>query len=199
MTSFKDNYPDLCEKRRLILVNCLDIGDSEHDSRLREHVGWHPEIMLVIAESEGFAADIKPLGLLDPIKDYLVVAVCRCGRRRSVGGATLMKHTLHKCFKSVDVARCHLAEVTRGKLCVAQHPSCAACDCTSPGTAAKRGQAFDASYNRISAICRLPLPRKPKKAIDKEMETTMWNTDVTPRSEGASTAPAPQSEGEESA
>jgi hypothetical protein len=39
IASFRQNYPDLCEGRKIILINCLEYDDRDNEKDLRSHVG----------------------------------------------------------------------------------------------------------------------------------------------------------------
>ncbi len=60
-SSMKDNYPELCNNRDIIVIDCTKYDDPEQDKSLRSHTGRHHETMKAVVDSEKFAETNKPL------------------------------------------------------------------------------------------------------------------------------------------
>ena len=84
--SFKKNYPELVEGRRIIVIDCTAFGhDPETEGKgSREHKGSHYETMTSLLNAENWQEVNAPLEEIDFDGDNLVICACKVGRHRAV-------------------------------------------------------------------------------------------------------------------
>ena len=87
--SFKDNFPELTEDRKIIFLNCTELGNGPR--KLLSHSGRHPEMIESVMKDEGYQKICEQLRKeLQPGTRTLVIYLCQNGKHKSV--AVLESH-----------------------------------------------------------------------------------------------------------
>ena len=84
LRSFEQNYPELCEERKIIVIDCTVITDPDHDKSLRDHLGTHPQTWAQVLAHKDFATSHAGLAKLSTTGNNLVITLCKSGCHRSV-------------------------------------------------------------------------------------------------------------------
>ena len=84
--SFKKNYPELVEGRRILVIDCTAFAhDPETEGKgLREHKASHHETMASLLNARNWQEVNAPLEEIDFEGDNLVICACKVGRHRAV-------------------------------------------------------------------------------------------------------------------
>ena len=130
-SSFRSCFPELCEGRQVIFLDCTLVrADPGDDGELRGHTGRHWRNVEKFVAHPSFAELNEGLKDIDPEANILVVCFCNQGRHRSVAE----KEVLYDLFKrkwfgsrrgtitQIDLQR------KQWKLCP---PDCEDCNCKS--------------------------------------------------------------------
>ena len=155
--SMKDNYPELCKDRNIIVIDCTNYVDPGQDKSLRSHIGRHHTTMERIVDNEKFAEVNKPLRDLRRSKKNLVVNVCTVGRHRSVANSELQVETIRQnLYNHQDsVATIDLQADTHWKgLCA---KGCPSCDVRSE----KHHGTFDKAHDILKSIVSVSMKAEP--------------------------------------
>ena len=94
--SFRSCFPELCEGRQVIFLDCTLVkADPGDDGELRGHTGRHWRNVEKFAEHPSFEELNEGIKEIDPEANILVVCFCNQGRHRSVAE----KEVLYDLFK----------------------------------------------------------------------------------------------------
>ena len=125
--SLKENYPEMCAGRNIVVIDCTNFVDPDQDKSLRSHTGRHHTTLERLVSNKAFAKINKPLQDLRRTKNNLVVNVCTVGRHRSVGNNELQLEVIRQnLYENQDsVGTIDLQADTHWKgLCNKECPSC---------------------------------------------------------------------------
>ena len=61
LESFTTNFPELCQDRNIVVVDCTNFRNPEEDKTLRNHTGRHHETMKSVIDDQDFVDINKPL------------------------------------------------------------------------------------------------------------------------------------------
>ena len=118
---------------RVVPIDCRKLRDPGHDSRLRKHLGFHPEIIDGVVQHGTFAKWLgRTMTLLSKAMEsagdgvpgarsqVVVVLYCKAGNHRSVACHTILQHLLqatHTPGWELDLSLHCSKEIWRQRLC----------------------------------------------------------------------------------
>ena len=131
-SSFRSCFPELCEGRQVIFLDCTLVkADPGDDGELRGHTGRHWRNVEKFVDHPSFEELNGGLKEIDPEANILIVCFCNQGRHRSVAE----KEVLYDLFKRKwfgsrrgNVTQIDLQRKQWKRLCA---PDCVDCDCKS--------------------------------------------------------------------
>ena len=115
----------------VLIVNCLDMEDPDHDRNLSRHTGDHPSTLMFAANNltnrqlRIIARSLRQWEASGEEEDILILCICKQERHRSIAVATLLEYSLcdkdgHFDFKTHRIApspRSSLIGIADGPIC----------------------------------------------------------------------------------
>ena len=84
LCSFRANYWELCEGRKITVIDCTVIKNPDYDKRLCYHLGTHPQTWSQVLKHQNFRTSHVELAKLTSTEKNLVICVCKSGCHRSL-------------------------------------------------------------------------------------------------------------------
>ena len=94
MHSFKVNFPELVAGRNIILIDCTVIKNPQHDKRLRNHLGTHPQTWTQVLAHKKFVSSHRELTKLSTTEKNLIICACKSGCHRSLASCYSIEHVI---------------------------------------------------------------------------------------------------------
>ena len=87
LRSFRVNYADLVDGRKIIVIDCTVITNPEKYKKLRDHLGTHPQTWSQVLKHKHFRHSHDGLRKLSLTEKNLIICVCRSGCHRSLASS----------------------------------------------------------------------------------------------------------------
>lgn len=129
--SFRENFPKVCEGRKVIICDCSIIKDPCDHKYLRNHTGRHFENVERLVDHEDFVGLNMSMQDIDD-QQVLIIDACVHGRHRSVANKEVQAELFFDRRHNTQRGNIHLLDLQAGRqwthLC---NRDCPECNCSS--------------------------------------------------------------------